>query len=47
LLTFQAKITVAANDVYGAWREGQHDDLVLGLALALWHAERGPSWLLA
>ena len=25
-----------AHDSYGAWREGQHDDLVLALALALW-----------
>lgn len=25
-----------ANDSYGAWREGQHDDLVLATALALW-----------
>jgi hypothetical protein len=38
LTQFQAKITDAANVVTGAWREGQHDDLVLALALALWHA---------
>jgi len=30
LTTFQVKITPAANEVFGAWREGQHDDLVLG-----------------
>jgi hypothetical protein len=36
LQNFQVKITDAAHDVYGAWREGQHDDLVLALALALW-----------
>ena len=36
LLSFEAKVTTAANDVYGTWRERQHDDLVLGLALALW-----------
>lgn len=40
LLNFQVKITTAANDVYGAWREGTHDDLVLGLAIAAWYAER-------
>ncbi len=40
LLSFEAKITTAANDVYGAWREGKHDDLVLALALALWWARR-------
>lgn len=36
LTMFQAKITDAANVVTGAWREGQHDDLVLALALAQW-----------
>jgi len=37
---FSVKITTAANDVYGAWREGQHDDLVLAVALAVWYGER-------
>jgi hypothetical protein len=36
LENFQVKITTAAHDAYGAWREGQHDDLVLALALAVW-----------
>jgi len=40
LTQFQAKITDAANVVTGAWREGQHDDLVLALALALWWTPR-------
>ncbi len=40
LLNFKVKITEAANDTYGAWREGQHDDLVLAVALAIWYAER-------
>lgn len=40
LQTFEVKITPAANATYGAWREGTHDDLVLALALALWHAEQ-------
>lgn len=40
LTQFQAKITDAANVVTGAWREGQHDDLVLALALALWWVPR-------
>jgi len=39
-LAFQVKITNAANDTYGAWREGAHDDLVLAVALAVWYAER-------
>lgn len=38
LQNFQCKITDAANDTYGAWREGTHDDLVLAVALALWFA---------
>lgn len=38
LENFQVKITDAANDVYGAWRTGTHDDLVLAAALAIWQA---------
>jgi len=38
LQNFTVKITDAANDVYGAWREGTHDDLVLAVALAVWKA---------
>ena len=46
LLAFQVKITAAAHDTYGAWREGTHDDLVLAVALACWHAEsRPPCWI--
>lgn len=40
LQNFQVKITDAANDTYGAWRTGTHDDLVLALALAVWMAGR-------
>jgi hypothetical protein len=43
LLSFKVKINVAtAHDSYGAWREGEHDDLVIGVALACWYAERQP-----
>ncbi|HZS03398.1 MAG TPA: hypothetical protein VFD58_00860 [Blastocatellia bacterium] len=38
LQNFQVKITTSANDTYGAWREGAHDDLVLAAALAVWDA---------
>jgi hypothetical protein len=41
LLNFQVKITAAAHDSYGVWREGLHDDLVLALALATWYGEHG------
>jgi hypothetical protein len=39
LLNYRYKITEAGNDAYGTWREGQHDDLVLALCLAVWVAE--------
>ena len=41
LLNFRVKIDpLTAHDSYGAWREGQHDDLVLAVALASWYGER-------
>ena len=40
LQNFTVKITDAANDIYGAWREGTHDDLVLAVALAVWKANQ-------
>ncbi len=41
---FRVKITLAAHETFGAWREGEHDDLVLAVALACWWAERNPPW---
>jgi hypothetical protein len=42
LLNFKVKINLkTAHDSYEAWREGQHDDLVLSVALACWAAENG------
>jgi len=40
LLNYRYRITGAGNDTYGPWREGQHDDLLLALCLAVWAAER-------
>jgi hypothetical protein len=40
LLMFQVNITAAAHDLYGTWREGAHDDLVLALALTCWYGEQ-------
>jgi hypothetical protein len=40
LTSFQVKITPAAHELFGTWREGVHDDLVLAVALAAWIAER-------
>ncbi len=42
LQNFQVRITAAANETFGTWRDGQHDDLVLAVALACWWAERYP-----
>jgi hypothetical protein len=39
---FKVRITPAANEVFGDWREGQHDDLVFALALAAWVGENSP-----
>ena len=41
LENFRVRITAAARETFGAWREGQHDDLVLAVALACWWGERG------
>jgi len=50
-LSFKVKINLkTAHDSYEAWREGQHDDLVLFVALAAWFAERryrNTDWRLA
>src|SRR5262245_37904076 len=41
LLTFKVKIDPAtAHDSYAAWREQDHNDLVLALALSCWWGER-------
>lgn len=39
LMNFKVKITAAAHDTYGVWREGVHDDLVFAVALACWFGE--------
>jgi hypothetical protein len=41
LLNFKVKINIStAHDSYEAWREGDHDDLVLAVAMACWCGER-------
>lgn len=43
MLNFKVKIDpVTAHDSYSAWRDNEHDDLVLSVALAAWWAERQP-----
>jgi hypothetical protein len=41
LLNFKMKVKVTSDDPLAAWREGQHDDLVLAAACAAWMGERG------
>jgi phage FluMu gp28-like protein len=45
LLNFRVKINIAtSHDSYEAWREGDHDDLLLATALACWEVTRpGPT----
>jgi hypothetical protein len=40
MLNFKIKITAAAHDTYGAWREGENDDLIFATMLACWWARR-------
>jgi hypothetical protein len=39
LLAFRVKVSAAGNETFEAWREKDHDDLVLAVALAAWLAE--------
>jgi len=43
LMSMQVKITANLHDAYGAFRSGEHDDLVLALGLACW-ARRFGGW---
>jgi hypothetical protein len=40
LLAFKVKITLSANETFEAWRERDHDDMVLAVALAAWLGEQ-------
>jgi hypothetical protein len=45
LLAFRVKVSIEGHDSYEAWRERDHDDIVLALALATWHAAHpAPVW---
>jgi hypothetical protein len=44
LQTFKVKVTASANETFEAWRDGDHDDMVLAVAIAAWYGERfGPA----
>jgi hypothetical protein len=36
----RVRVTPAGNEQFGAWREGEHDDLVFAVALACWGAKK-------
>lgn len=40
LRNFRVKVTAGQNETFESWREADHDDLVLGAALAVWAGER-------
>jgi hypothetical protein len=42
LTNFQVKVTASTVDAV-TWREGQHDDLILAVAITVWMGERCPS----
>ena len=37
---FRAKISISGNTSFEAWRESDHDDLVIAVALACWQAQK-------
>ena len=39
MVNFKAKISAAGHDSYEAWRQADHDDLVLAAAMAAWAAD--------
>lgn len=44
LQNFRMKYSKAGNAQFEAWRESDHDDMVLALAIAIWVAENGWSY---
>jgi len=42
LMNFEIRVTQAAHESFGAWRDGVHDDLVLAVAMAAWLGESRP-----
>ncbi len=51
LMGMRLRVGASGHEGYAAWREGEHDDLVLAVALACWGAkkgevgEKGDGWL--
>jgi hypothetical protein len=43
LAAFRPKVRLVRDDTLDAWRERDHDDLVLAVAIAVWMSERRPA----
>jgi hypothetical protein len=46
LKAFRTKITLSGHETFEAWRERDHDDLVLAVAMAVWLGEHRPRGVL-
>jgi len=44
LLGMERRSTAGGREQYGTWRAGQHDDLVLAVALAVWGVQEAHCW---
>lgn len=40
--TFRVRVTEDRNETFASWRERDHDDILLAMALAVWYGERHP-----
>jgi hypothetical protein len=43
----RVKVNSAGRESFSAWRDGEHDDLVLAVALAGWRAQNRKFWGMA
>lgn len=41
---FRVTVTPGRNETFAIWRERDHDDLVLALALAIWYGQKNPGF---
>jgi len=42
----QVRVSATGHEQYGSWRDGEHDDLVLAVAMACWRAKTYIRWML-
>jgi hypothetical protein len=40
MLGMRVRVSPKLHEQYGNWREGEHDDLVLAVAMAVWGAKK-------